>query len=360
MSGSEKPLAPWRLDAIQSVPLRRAEFEQISFGDGIFCVSGWLHAPGETIDSFAFYEGSALAAVVPPLPRPDVRASFPSTVLDDQLGFRAFAHVAGASGPGWFHAHVVDFSGRRPVGRGSTIVIPGFADGLAQPPVHLIRRVANTDSIEVFRASGVRVAGIFSDAILRHEGKAPVRRLLDWGSGCGRVTSFFLKYFRRDEERFVAGCDIDAEAALWCARNLPGGRFVAIGPEPPTPFEDGEFDAICGYSVMTHLDRNRQVAWLRELRRLLRPGGLLIVTAHGETAARYAERPELGRTLAARGIVDEFDDPNLDGVAPAGYYRETYQARAWTEATWGREMEIVEYVEGGMGGFQDLVVLRKR
>jgi SAM-dependent methyltransferase len=279
---------------------------------------------------------------------------------DDRSGFQAAALLGAPSARGWFDLHVVGFSGNRPVGRATTIFIPGFEDGLALPPAHLMQRVANSTSPEIFRLGGLRTAGIFFEAILRHADAAGVKRLLDWGSGCGRVSSLFAKYFRTGADRDVAGCDIDAEGVEWCARNVPGGRFVTIRPDPPTPFKDGEFDAISGYSVMTHLDRNRQVAWLRELKRLLRKGGLLLVSVHGESAARYAERRELVSSLATRGIVDEIDDPNLDGVAPQGYYRETYQARAWTEATWGREMEVVEYVERGMGGFQDLVVLLKR
>ncbi|MBI1850765.1 MAG: hypothetical protein HYR85_10515 [Planctomycetes bacterium] len=37
----------------------------------------------------------------------------------------------------------------------------------------------------------------------------------------------------------------------------------------------------------------------------------------------------------------------------------TYQTKAWTLREWSRHLDVVEYVERGMGGYQDLVVLRR-
>lgn len=358
--GAAGSLEPWRIRDPEAVPVARGEFEHLSGRDGVLAAGGWLHAPGgEAPDSFALYVGSALAAVVPPVPRPDVKASFSHAVADERLGFLAAAFAGGAPPEGFHRIHVVGFEGPRPIGRTSTVFAPGFADGLPVPPEHLVYRVSNSKSIDLFRLGGLRTAAIFLSALRRHADAAGSMRILDWGCGCGRVSAFFLKYLEFFRSGSLTGCDIDPEGVEWCARNLPGGRFVAIRPEPPMPFEDGEFDAICGYSVMTHLDRNRQMAWIRELKRCLRPGGLLAVSVHGESAARYAARRDLVARLSERGIVDEIDDPNLDGVAPEGYYRETYQSRAWTEANWGRELKVLEYAERGMGGFQDLVVLRK-
>ncbi|MGY1688890.1 class I SAM-dependent methyltransferase [Geodermatophilus sp. SYSU D01105] len=53
---------------------------------------------------------------------------------------------------------------------------------------------------------------------------------------------------------------------------------------PPLPFDDGRFDLVLGYSVFTHLPVDHQDAWLAELRRVTRPGGLLLLTVHGRSA----------------------------------------------------------------------------
>jgi SAM-dependent methyltransferase len=355
------PLDPFRLADLHAVPLARGQFDRLFASRGVLVAAGWLHAPGEPADSYALYVDSVLAAVAPPLPRPDVRASFPHAIADESVGFLAAAKLEGGGprGDGVRRVEVVAFAAGRPVGRQWSAFAPGFADGLDDPPERLVVRVTNNPSLEEFRLGGLRTAGVVAEALERHGPREGPGAILDWGCGCGRVAALLLRRFGTSATASLTGCDIDAEAVDWCARHLRGGRFVAIGPDPPTPFAAGEFGAVYGYSVMTHLDRRRQIAWLRELRRVLAPRGLALVTVHGESAARYAARQDLVASLAERGIVDEIDDLNLSGVAPEGYYRETYQSRAWTERAFGAEMEVVEYVERAIGGFQDLVVMRR-
>ena len=81
------------------------------------------------------------------------------------------------------------------------------------------------------------------------------------------------------------GCDIDGDSVAWCRESLPTGHFEHASPEPPTPYEDRFFDLVIGCSVFTHLTEPMQEAWLAELRRVLAPGGLLVVSVHGDFAA---------------------------------------------------------------------------
>ena len=74
----------------------------------------------------------------------------------------------------------------------------------------------------------------------------------------------------------------------------------------------------------------------------------------------------LGRLVAARpaaprlsGIDDAARDPALDGIAPADYYRGVFQSRAYTTELCARWFEVVDYVERGLNGHQDLIVLRR-
>ncbi len=60
------------------------------------------------------------------------------------------------------------------------------------------------------------------------------------------------------------------------------------------------------------------------------------------------------------GIYDEIRDAALGEVASEGYYRGTYQTRAYTTERWSRLFEILAYREQGIGNHQDLVVLRRR
>jgi ubiquinone/menaquinone biosynthesis C-methylase UbiE len=50
---------------------------------------------------------------------------------------------------------------------------------------------------------------------------------------------------------------------------------------PHVPYEDNYFDLIYAGSVFTHI-ADLADAWLLELKRILRPGGMLYVTVHDD------------------------------------------------------------------------------
>src|SRR5262249_47885870 len=114
------------------------------------------------------------------------------------------------------------------------------------------------------------------------------------------------------------------------------------------------------YSVLTHLTRDAQIAWLEELRRLLRPGGLVLASVNGEFAASFSHAEEIRSTVRGGAISDSFMDATLDGIAPPRYYRRWVQPRAYTGREFGRVLRIVEYRERVLSNLQDLVVMTTR
>lgn len=50
----------------------------------------------------------------------------------------------------------------------------------------------------------------------------------------------------------------------------------------PLRFPDEYFDLIFNQSVFTHFDENYQDAWLIELERVTKPGGVLLLAVSGE------------------------------------------------------------------------------
>ena len=132
---------------------------------------------------------------------------------------------------------------------------------------------------DAFRLSGLKAYTDLWDALRQHAPDPAGLRILDWGCGCGRIT----RYLAAAGVLELRGCDIDAEAIAWCRRNLEG-TFSVNAPEPPLPYADGELDVVVASSVFTHLARGHQEMWLRELQRILAPGGLLLASVSGETA----------------------------------------------------------------------------
>jgi SAM-dependent methyltransferase len=158
----------------------------------------------------------------------------------------------------------------------------------------------------------------------------------------------------------IHGADLDAEAIDWAARELAPGRFAVCGPQPPLPYADEGFDLVIATSVFTHLEAALQEVWLREVRRILRPGGLLLATTMGRFFAGFLFAPARVDAMFADGIDDGMVTDMLDGIAPANYYRAVYQTLDYTERTWGRTLEVVDRIEAGNLNRQDVFLLRKR
>lgn len=221
------------------------------------------------------------------------------------------------------------------------------------PSPDLMYRVAHTRTDYHFIGSGVVNLFEILPVLLPHLA-GPDQHLLDWGCGCGRLARHLIR-----DRRFASytGCDIDAEAVEWCRLYLNGGRFLTISTDPPAALPERAFTVVIGYSVMTHLDRDLQLRWLAELYRLTAPGAVVALTVHGEAAAA---RHGLAKRLSVEGIVDDIQDATLDGIAPEGYYRATFQSRSYTERCWGAQFEIIDYRSRAIVDYQDLVILRRR
>lgn len=221
------------------------------------------------------------------------------------------------------------------------------------PPPDLMHRVVHSRQAYDFVGSGVVNLAEMLPPLLHHlPEQSP--RLLDFGCGCGRFARLLLEDPRVGD---YTGCDIDQEAIGWCRRVLDPNRFHAILPDAPLRMRDGSFNAVIAYSVMTHLTRDFQDFWLAELHRVTVPGAILAMTIHGETAA---QKHGLQVLLAQEGFLDHILDDTLQGIAPPGYYRATFQTITQVKQSWGRWFDVLEHSEGAMMGLQDLVILRRR
>jgi SAM-dependent methyltransferase len=93
-------------------------------------------------------------------------------------------------------------------------------------------------------------------------------RVLD--VGCGR--GFLLDAFRR-RGWSAQGTELDDRSAAHAREVL--GLAVETGPAERWPWPDGHFDAVAFWHVLEHLEEPRLA--LERARRLLRPGGVLMV-----------------------------------------------------------------------------------
>lgn len=224
-------------------------------------------------------------------------------------------------------------------------------DGLAVPPASLRARVGRSSS----RGEYLRFGRELAESIVGHlaaSGVAPEPswRWLDFGCGCGRVARALLA---RHGVSDLVGVDTDELLVRWCGRHL-AGRYLTIAESPPTGLDAGSVDVAAAVSIFTHLDEARQSAWLGELRRLLRPGGVLVASTHSPELTFM--RPDLSeaqhREMGEKGFLfaPGFGRFNDDGA---------FHSEAYLDSVWGELFERLRFEHHGLDGFQDISIWRK-
>lgn len=334
----------------------RGFFEEISYRSGTLAVSGWMLLPREPLQSISVFIDGRYVGEAAASDRQDLTDAFPFIPHAGRAGFAVSVPMDLAQIDGTVDVNLVANIDGKPVGNMDAWFLPAMP--FRVPPAHLLRRVSGTDNETSFRATSFQSFRDLWSVVGKWREPGTLRAMLDWGCGCGRLINAFGHLSTIGD---INGCDIDAEAIAWCRANFSGVRFSVNPPVPPTEYPDNAFDLVIGNSVLTHLTRDLQLAWLDEMRRITAPGGLCLASVLGESATFYSRPDSRVRFILSKsGIFDEWKDISLDGVAPQGYYRDTLQTRKYTLATYQKYFEILDYVEGGWLKFQDLVVMRKR
>ena len=154
-------------------------------------------------------------------------------------------------------------------------------------------------SVEWFIQSGRAGADSIREQLARHDVPiATIRTVLDFGCGCGRV----LRHWA-DLAADVHGCDYNPVLVDWCRQQLTFARFETNALEPPLPYPEATFDLVYALSVFTHLPEPLHTRWVAELARVIRPGGHLIISTHGEAYLDTLSGSERARFHAGELVV---------------------------------------------------------
>jgi SAM-dependent methyltransferase len=184
-------------------------------------------------------------------------------------------------------------------------------------------------------------------------------RYLDFGGSTGRVFRHF--HFQSDAWR-VMSCDFKMTSVEWNLKHFPSGIEVFQNSYNPTlPLESSTVTLISAMSVFTHIDET-ETSWLMELRRILRPGGLLLATVHDESTWR-ADKALRDKTIKINPTWTHDDMPEGRRVSTwridDPYRCDVFQTQSYIRHQWGRYMEVVSILPCSFGP-QTMVVLRKR
>lgn len=328
--------------------------------DGVATISGWVFRETDALDRVditlnqkPWQQGLEL------FDRPDVPAAYESF-----LGFRPHLTKSGFSltrplPPGVTNLAqtVIEITPYTSSGQRLDSFVSHFrpADDQAAssplPPLELQDRVGVSHNFSVISAG---LASLIIMQMQKYKLDFLSSRILDWGCGCGRVISQLLKFVRPD---CLYGCDIDTEAIQWDQQNLPGPTFTRIDPYPPSNYPSHFFDSIYGISVMTHLNEETQLRWLRELKRISAPGAVLALSVIGRSLRQTNMPVSVADAFNTKGFASWIPSysKSLDDFSHPEYYQESYHSLEYIENTWGMYFEVLEYAEAG---HQDIVLLR--
>jgi SAM-dependent methyltransferase len=223
------------------------------------------------------------------------------------------------------------------------------AEDLPLPPQEMRLLSSGTAEPERFVASGRTGLEWLRDILARHGASVDDGTdILEFGCGAGR----YLRHLSRHPGSLV-GVDYNPYLLAWAEANLRFARFAVCGPRPPIPEPDGAFDIAFAIDVFSHLDESAQVPWFEDLARVVRPGGLLVLTLHGPS--RTENLPLKLRRTFAEGRLSVLR-PALSGTNGCA----AYHPRAYVERVFGQRLPLVEHAEHAAAELrQDVAVFRK-
>lgn len=235
--------------------------------------------------------------------------------------------------------------------------------GTAQPPedVHAMTRGPLAAAGGIYEADMVADALASAGVELRSLGSA-----LDFGCSSGRVVRVLASAYPG-----VAwhGCDPNEPAIEWAQTHLPGVHFFRSPQRPPLDMSDASLDLVYAISIWSHFEPAVGLRWLEEMRRILRPGGHIVLTTHGTTtiehdATRGLRSPDqlaqVSEALSTRSTWyhAEFGEEGDWGVVDADWGT-AFLTPEWLLAHALPEWQLVEFAPGRNAGNQDLYVLRR-
>ena len=141
----------------------------------------------------------------------------------------------------------------------------------------------------------------------------------------------------------------------WCSRHIPFASFLVSDLSPRLPFLQETFDFVYGLSILTHLPESLQEPWIDEFERILKPGGLVLLTVHGEYYLNDLDTENQRLFKEGKLVTKATGDPGSNRFG-------SYHPRSYIESHFTKKMDLLNLIPCGALGnpYQDIFVLKKR
>ncbi len=222
--------------------------------------------------------------------------------------------------------------------RGTTARVRNRLQGyLPIPPPRLIYLVAGSYNAAKFCASGASANQRIRE-ILSKNGVdfRKFEAILEFGCGVGRI----IRHWELDARTSLFGTDYNPELIRWCQRNLPIASFQVNGLDGRLEYDNEQFNFVYTWSVFS---------------RVLRPGGYLYLTTHGNYYLSQLPEDEQEHYRKGRLVV-------LTGGLEGSNFCNAYHPAEYVRERFTKTLTIVDHVPEGAAGnsFQDVYLLQKR
>jgi SAM-dependent methyltransferase len=229
--------------------------------------------------------------------------------------------------------------------------------------IFLVNGHRDRSAFEISRLATVQnICALLDEASIDHR---EFRKILDFGCGCGRILAGWEPFLRTDLKLY--GVDINERLVDFCQKNIPFADASVSRYLPPLKqFARGQLDFVYAASVFTHLNARSARAWAREFRRIVRPGGVLMMSFHGAWYAPELERiSRFGpRTLNRKGFYVFLHGKAQETWKGSNSYA-TFMTPEFAEKLF-RGFELIKTFPGTIRGpnpfasYQDISIFRRK
>jgi SAM-dependent methyltransferase len=189
---------------------------------------------------------------------------------------------------------------------------------------------------------------------------------LDFGCSSARVVRVLAAAFPDIEWR---GCDPIPDAVAWASEHIPEVRFELSPEYPPLSYNHDAFDFAFAISIWSHFSEQAGLDWLREMGRVIKSGGRLVMSTHGEQSIAHTYRAgvrsmeqleEIRAELFESGFwyAPEFGEQGDHGVANPDWGT-AFLTPEWLLARLTPDWRVALYRPGQVEENQDLYVLER-
>jgi SAM-dependent methyltransferase len=219
------------------------------------------------------------------------------------------------------------------------------------PPQHLMKLVIDPPEAAWYLRSG-KFAFKDIQRTLNKNGISPnqFEKVLDFGCGTGRIMWRWANNYRSQ----IYGSDYNKSLVNYCKKKFKKEIICKNGLGPPLKFKKEEFSFIYANSVFTHLNKNLQKEWIKEMKRVLKENGLLYITLHGNNSVHLMDEKEKEEYSKGNIVVKRPDRVGTNVCA-------AFHPQSYVEGEFSIGFELVNHIPNGTRhAVQDIYLFRKR